>query len=77
MSDQYVEKHEQVFRIRGTRVALDSVIYQFQIGRSPEAIQDAFPGCRSARCPERSLTTRITRQNSTSQPTGFSGAECL
>jgi uncharacterized protein (DUF433 family) len=43
MSDQYVENYEQVFRIRGTRVALDSVIYQFQMGRSPEAIQDAFP----------------------------------
>ena len=43
MSDQYVEKEERVFRIRGTRVALDSVIYQFLEGRSPEAIQDAFP----------------------------------
>ena len=43
MSDEYVEKHDQVFRIKGTRVALDSVIYQFRIGRSPEAIQDAFP----------------------------------
>jgi len=43
MSDRYVEELEKVFRIRGTRVALDSVIYLFLEGRSPEAIQDAFP----------------------------------
>ena len=43
MTDNYVEKHDEVWRIKGTRVALDSVIYQFQQGRSPEAIQDAFP----------------------------------
>jgi uncharacterized protein (DUF433 family) len=43
MSGQYVEKLEKVFRIKGTRVALDSVIYLFLEGRSPEAIQDAFP----------------------------------
>ena len=43
MTDKYVEKHDQVWRIKGTRVALDSIIYQFQQGRSPEAIQDAFP----------------------------------
>ena len=42
MSDDYVEKQGSVFRIKGTRVALDSVINQFQQGRSPEAIQDAF-----------------------------------
>jgi len=43
MTDKYVEKEDQVWRIKDTRVALDSVIYQFQQGRSPEAIQDAFP----------------------------------
>lgn len=43
MTDQYIEKLDQVYRIKGTRVALDSIIYQFQQGRSPEAIQDAFP----------------------------------
>jgi len=43
MTDKYVEKHDQGWRIKGTRVALDSIIYQFQQGRSPEAIQDAFP----------------------------------
>lgn len=43
MSDKYVEKLDQVYRIKGSRVALDSIIYQFRQGRSPEAIQDAFP----------------------------------
>ena len=43
MSDQYIEKQNDVWRVKGTRVALDSIIYQFQQGRSPEAIQDAFP----------------------------------
>ncbi len=43
MADQYIEKENQVWRVKGTRVALDSIIYQFQQGRSPEAIQDTFP----------------------------------
>jgi uncharacterized protein (DUF433 family) len=43
MTDKYIEKHDQVWRVKGTRVALDSIIYQFREGRSPEAIQDAFP----------------------------------
>lgn len=38
-----VEKLDGVYLIKGARVALDSVIYQFRQGRSPEAIQDAFP----------------------------------
>ncbi|MBA3356315.1 MAG: DUF433 domain-containing protein [Pyrinomonadaceae bacterium] len=43
MADKYIEKQNKVWLIKGTRVALDSIIYQFQQGRSPEAIQDAFP----------------------------------
>jgi uncharacterized protein (DUF433 family) len=43
MTDDYIEKLDQVYRIKGTRIALDSVVYQFQQGRSPEAIKDAFP----------------------------------
>ncbi len=43
MTDQYIEKQDQVYRIKGTRVALDSIIYRFQQGPSPEAIQDSFP----------------------------------
>jgi len=43
MTEKYIEKENHVWRIKSTRVALDSIIYQFQQGRSPEAIQDAFP----------------------------------
>jgi len=43
MSDYNIEKQDDIYRVKGTRVALDSIIYQFQQGRSPEAIQDAFP----------------------------------
>jgi uncharacterized protein (DUF433 family) len=43
MSDYNIEKQGDIYRIKGTHVALDSIIYQFQQGRSPEAIQDAFP----------------------------------
>ncbi len=43
MSDVYLEKNDHIYRIKGSRIALDSIIYQFRQGRSPEAIQDAFP----------------------------------
>src|SRR6267143_4199474 len=43
VTHEYIEKDNQAWRIKGTRVALDSIIYQFQQGRSPEAIQGAFP----------------------------------
>jgi uncharacterized protein (DUF433 family) len=43
MPNEYIEKLDQVYRIKGTRVALDSIIYKFQQGRSPESIQDSFP----------------------------------
>lgn len=43
MTEHHIERLDQVYRIKGTRIALDSVIHQFQQGRSPEAIQDAFP----------------------------------
>jgi uncharacterized protein (DUF433 family) len=43
MSDYNIEKQGDIYRIKGTRVPLDSIIYQFQQGRSPEAIQDDFP----------------------------------
>lgn len=43
MSDKYVKKVDQIYRIKDSRIALDSIIYQFRQGCSPEAIQDAFP----------------------------------
>ena len=42
--NNYVEERENGYQIRGTRVSLDSVVYRFLEGLSPEAIQsDCFP----------------------------------
>lgn len=30
-------------RITGTRVSLDSIIYHYKLGKTPEAIHDSFP----------------------------------
>jgi uncharacterized protein (DUF433 family) len=43
MSKEYVAQHEGVYRIAGTRVSLDSVVYAFRRGASPESIQRSFP----------------------------------
>ena len=43
MSKEYVEQKEGAYRVAGTRVSLDSVVYGFQSGASPECIQQSFP----------------------------------
>ena len=43
MSKEYVEKTSDVYRIAGTRVSLDSVVYCFWNGESPESIVQSFP----------------------------------
>jgi uncharacterized protein (DUF433 family) len=40
---QYVERREQGYWIVGTRISLDSVIYAFLNGQSPESIVQDFP----------------------------------
>ena len=42
MSD-YIEKQDDTFRVKGSRVSLDSVIIAFLRGASPESIQRSFP----------------------------------
>jgi uncharacterized protein (DUF433 family) len=40
----YIEQHDGGFWIRGTRVSLDSIVYRFLEGLSPETIHsDCFP----------------------------------
>lgn len=39
----YVEKHGGAFRIRGSRVSLDSVVHAFRNGETPEGIVQMFP----------------------------------
>jgi uncharacterized protein (DUF433 family) len=43
MSNGYVTKINGAYRITGTRVSLDSVVYAWQKGLSPESILDDFP----------------------------------
>jgi uncharacterized protein (DUF433 family) len=39
----YVIRDEGAYRIAGTRISLDSVIYAFRRGAAPESIQRSFP----------------------------------
>lgn len=43
MSRDYVTQDEGVYRITGTRVSLDSVVYAWLNGLSPESIVDSYP----------------------------------
>ena len=43
MSKEYVTKIKEAYRVSGTRVSLDSVVYAFLNGQSPESIVDSFP----------------------------------
>lgn len=40
---QYIEQREQGYWSKGTRISLDSVIYSFLDGESPESIAQNFP----------------------------------
>ncbi len=39
----YVEYRNEGYWIEGTRISLDSIVYLFQQGTSPESIVQAFP----------------------------------
>jgi uncharacterized protein (DUF433 family) len=43
MSKPYVESSDGVYRISGTRVSLDSVVYAFLRGQTAETIAQSFP----------------------------------
>lgn len=43
MSENYVVNHAGCYRITGTRVSLDSIVYAFLEGDSPETIAQCFP----------------------------------
>src|SRR5205823_3482378 len=42
MSKEYVEQREGVYRVSGTRVSLDSIVYGFRNGDSPETIRQNY-----------------------------------
>ncbi len=43
MHTQYIEQRNGGYYLAGTRISLDSVVYSFNEGQSPEAIQEDFP----------------------------------
>ena len=43
MVGEYIEQRDGGFFIRGARVSLDSVVYAFLRGESPEGIAESFP----------------------------------
>jgi uncharacterized protein (DUF433 family) len=43
MNSEYIEERNGGYYIAGTRISLDSVVYSFERGNSPDAIQSEFP----------------------------------
>jgi len=43
MNKDYVEQRKGGYWIAGTRISLDSIVYAFRRGASPESIQRSFP----------------------------------
>jgi len=43
MAKEYVEQRDGGYYVLGSRVSLDSVVYGFLRGESPEGIADSFP----------------------------------
>jgi len=43
MENQYVEKRDEGFWVAGKRISLDSIVYAFRRGQSPETIRRSFP----------------------------------
>jgi len=43
MGAEYVTFENKIYRITGTRVSLDSLVYAYHRGASPESIQRSFP----------------------------------
>ena len=43
MAAEYIERRDDHYFVRGSRVSLDSVVYGFLDGESPETIRENFP----------------------------------
>jgi uncharacterized protein (DUF433 family) len=49
MHSEYIEQRNGGYYVAGTRISLDSVVYCFNEGNSPEAINEDFPSLTRAR----------------------------
>ena len=43
MTNDYIEQREGGYYVAGTRVSLDSIVYAFLRGESPDGIVESFP----------------------------------
>jgi uncharacterized protein (DUF433 family) len=43
MAKDYIEQRNGTYFVEGTRISLDSVVYAFLRGESPEGISESFP----------------------------------
>src|SRR5713101_3202270 len=43
MTSEYIEERNGGYYVAGTRISLDSVVYAFNRGNSPDAIQEEYP----------------------------------
>jgi uncharacterized protein (DUF433 family) len=43
MTSEYIEERNGGYYVAGTRISLDSLVYSFDRGNSPETIQQSFP----------------------------------
>ena len=43
MHSEYIEQRDGGYYVVGTRISLDSIVYSFNEGDSPEAIRENFP----------------------------------
>jgi uncharacterized protein (DUF433 family) len=44
MASEHVEQRDGVYYVSGTRISLDSIVYAFREGGSPETIREDFEG---------------------------------
>ena len=44
MTGEHIKQGEGVYHVSGTRVSLDSIVYAFREGCSPESIREDFDG---------------------------------
>jgi uncharacterized protein (DUF433 family) len=60
---EYVEKRNTGLFVVGTRVALESVVYEFEDGASPESILLAYPGLNSLENVYGAITYYLANRN--------------
>jgi Protein of unknown function (DUF433) len=50
MSKVYVTKVDDTYRVAGTRISLESLVYLYRQGISPEGMVESYPRLRWSKC---------------------------